>query len=145
MYASVAYRRVFHDDLVDLRTDHRRVLARLRVVEVVEVVHRRRELLLRLLVQIGDGDSCSEDSEIRMAGSHRGSNFSSQVVQLNGADALVDAADHFDGDFDLNAHIQELILQSSSYRVDVVHVETVAELLDARGDLVEKDVLFSSV
>lgn len=93
------------DDLVDLRSDHRRVLAGLRVVEVVEVLHRLRELLLGLLVQVRDGDTRREQSVVRMASGHRRSHLRGQVVQLDGGDALVDAAHHFQSDFELNTSV----------------------------------------
>lgn len=40
------------------------------------------EVLFRLLVQIGDGNSCSQNSIIRMINGHSGCYFRSQSVQF---------------------------------------------------------------
>lgn len=55
-----AYHCVVHNEPVDLCCDYRGVLAGLRVVEVVELVHCCREFLLCLFVQIGNSDAPSE-------------------------------------------------------------------------------------
>lgn len=62
-------------------------------LHVVEVSHDLAEYLLGLLVKVGDDDPCRQDGVVRMLRRHRGSSFSREVVQLNGGDPIVDAAD----------------------------------------------------
>lgn len=77
---------VVHDDLVDIVGNHGRVLAGLGVDPFVQIVHDGREGLLGLLVQVGDGDSGSEDSVVWVFGGEVRGGLGCQVVQLDGGD-----------------------------------------------------------
>lgn len=65
-----------------------------------------------------------------MIGGHGGSSLGSELVELAAGDALVDASADLLGDED---------------GVAVVDAEAVAELLQARGDLVEVDGFLPSI
>ena len=99
-------------------------------LHVVQVGHDFAEDLLRFFVEIGHHDPGCQDGVIRMFGGHRGGSFGSQVVKFDRGHAGVDAVDDLNGDGD---------------GVDEVHVESVAEFLDPRSDLVEVDELPAAV
>lgn len=58
---------------------------------IVQILNYLTEGLLCLLVQVGDCDSSSQDSIIRMSGGLVSSSLCSQVVQLYGGDSFVDS------------------------------------------------------
>ena len=119
---------VLLDDLVVELGDHGGGLAVRR--HLVEVLHHLREDLLGLLVEVGHHDPGGQDGVVGVLGGHGGGDLGGQVVQLDGGHAGVEPGDD---------------LERDGGRVDVVHVEAVAELLDPRGDLVEVDGLLAPV
>lgn len=60
----------------------------------------------------------------------RGGKDTDKIVQLDGCDTSVDTTNDFLGDLN---------------RVDVVHVQTIAQSRDTRRDLVELDALLASI
>lgn len=116
---------MFHDSLVRSLGDHGRSLLVFGIDIVVEIRYHRRELLLRLLMQVRDGDSCSKYGVIRMGYGHVRRCFSRlevkvvsvsvllrvkwleplgrvgaayQVVEFDSGNALVDTRDDLLGD-----------------------------------------------
>ena len=71
-----------------------------------------------------------KDGVVRMTCGHGGGNLRSEVVELHGGDPGVETVDHLEGDLG---------------GVDVVHVKTVAKLLNTTGDLVKVDRLLPTV
>ena len=71
---------IFHDDLVDVVGNHRGVLVCLRIDPVVKIGHHSRERLLGLLVQVGDGDTGSKDSIVRVLGGQVRSGLGGEVL-----------------------------------------------------------------
>lgn len=61
---------VVRNNLLNLWTDHRRVLAGLRMVKVVQVVHHSREFFLSLFVQVRNSDTGSEYGKVRVSSGH---------------------------------------------------------------------------
>lgn len=71
---------VLHDDLVNVVRDHGRILARLGVDPLVQVIDDGREGFLGLLVQVGDGDSSCKDGVIRVLGRQVSCRLSREVL-----------------------------------------------------------------
>ena len=84
--------------------------------------HRVREGLDRLLVQVGHGDARGEAAVVGVLRREEGGRLGGEVVELRGGHAVVHAEHH---------------LLRHDDRVDVRRLEAVAQLLDARDDLVE--------
>mmetsp|Transcript_58906 Transcript_58906/g.162848 ORF Transcript_58906/g.162848 Transcript_58906/m.162848 type:complete len:327 (-) Transcript_58906:3-983(-) len=120
---------VLHDYVEHILRDERRRLAGLRVDVGAQALDVLRERLLGLLVQVRDRDARGKDREVRVLGGHVRGGLRGKLVELNGGDARVDALDHLEGD---------------GRRVHILGREAVAELLDARRDLVEQHRLLLS-
>eukprot|EP00955_Chlamydomonas_euryale_P118129 366520-Chlamydomonas_euryale.AAC.5 len=119
-----------HDDLVHVLRHQRCRIAVLGVCVLEHELHRLRETFERVLVQVGCGNARSENGVVGMRGRQRGSRLRSKLVQLAGADALVDAAG------DLLGH-QDGVAK--------VGVEAIAQLADACSNLVEMDLLSAAI
>ena len=121
---------VLGDDVADLVGDERRVLPGLRVDVRMQLEHRLRERLARLLVQVRDGDARRQLAVVGVLRRQERGGLGGEVVELERGDAVVHAEDH---------------LLRHDHRVDVRRVEAVAQLLDARGDLVERHRLLAAI
>ena len=115
------------DDAFELVGDERAVLTGLGVDVPVQLVHGLAEGLGGLLVHVRDGDPRGKLAVVGVLRRQERRRLRGKVVQLRRADAVKDTRDHLLRDND---------------RVDVLGVEAVAQLLDARGDLVEGHRLF---
>ena len=94
---------VGHDDGVDLFGDERGVLAGLRVNEGPQVVDDLREIVLGGAVQVVDADACRQAGIIRVVRGERCGGLRSELVELAGLDAVVQALDGGLGD-EVNVH-----------------------------------------
>eukprot|EP00962_Isochrysis_galbana_P021947 scaffold6503_cov115-Isochrysis_galbana.AAC.3 len=121
---------VLHDDLVHFVRDKRRSLAVARVDIRVQRVHGGGERLVRHLVQVGDGDARSQTRIIGVLRRQVGGRLSGEIVKVSSRHAVIYALDHLDGD---------------DGRVDVLWVKAIAELLDARSNLVEHHRLTAAI
>ena len=121
---------VRHDDLVHLVRDERRRLPRLRVFVRVEPVHHARERGVGVLLQVGRRDARREPRVVGVLRRQVRRRLGRQVVERRRGHAVVHALNH---------------LLRDLRRVDVRRVEGVAELRDARGDLVEGHRLLAAV
>ena len=81
-------------------------------------------------MQVGHGDARGEASGVGVLRREERGSLGSEVVELDGGDAVVDAGHH---------------LLRDHHRIDVLWVEAIAELLDARGDLVKGDGLLLAI
>jgi hypothetical protein len=79
------------DDVEGLLGDQGSMLLGVGVDVIVEVLHNGRELLLGLLVEVGDGNAGSQESIIWMLGGQVGSSLSGESVKVAGPHSLVDA------------------------------------------------------
>lgn len=95
-----------------------------RIHVVVEVIDHLRKLLLGLFVQVGHGDSGSQNGVVGMQSGHVGGGLGSQVVELDGADSLVDSGGNLEGDLD---------------GIHVVGIKAVTQPLDTSSDFVDLD------
>ena len=118
---------VIPDDALELVRNERAVLARLGVDVPVQLVHGLAEGLGGLLVHVRDGDPRGQLAVVGVLGRQEGRRLRGKVVQLRRANAVKDTRDN---------------LLSDDDRVDMLGVKAVAQLLDARGDLVEGHRLF---
>ena len=121
---------VRHDDLVHLVRDERRRLAGLRVFVRVEPVHHARERGVGVLLQVGRRDARREPRVVGVLRRQVRRRLGRQVVERRRGHAVVDALNH---------------LLRHPRRVHELRVEGVAELRDARGDLVEGHRLLAAV
>lgn len=111
------------------------------------------ERFLCFFVQIGNDDTSSQNGIIGMVCGHRGCCFSGQCVQLLSGDSSVKTIDHLQRNRNLltvNAERVEIIVYgyvtdaSRTHRVDIIHIQSIAELLDTRRDFIEMNLLFAS-
>lgn len=65
-----------------------------------------------------------------MLSGHGGRNLGCQIVQLQGGDARIKAIDD---------------LECNCWRINIVHIKPIAELLDSRRNLVEVDGLLAAI
>jgi hypothetical protein len=86
----------------------------------VEVLDDGGEALLGLLVEVGDGNASGEDGVVRVLRCEIGGGLGGEVVELDSGYARIHSSDDLLGDLN---------------RLNMAHVEAVAELCDARGDL----------
>lgn len=63
-----------------------------------------RELLLGLLVQVGDGQTGSQEGIVGVVSGHGGCRLRCQVIQLNSGYTTVDATDHLKRDAHLDGN-----------------------------------------
>lgn len=118
---------VILDDAFQLVGDERAMLAGLGVDVPVQLVHGLAEGLGGLLVHVRDSDARGKLAVVGVLRRQERRRLRGKVVQLRRADAIKDTRDHLLRDND---------------GVDVLGVEAVAQLLDARGDLVKGHRLF---
>ena len=116
------------DDLMGLLVDQRRPQTRLGIRVIAQIVDDFGKDFLRLLVEIGNGDSGGECGVIGMLGGHGGRSLGGQVIQLDRGHAVVQTGDDLLSDLD---------------RLDKIGIEPIAELGDARGDFVEVNLLLT--
>ncbi|KAH3661623.1 hypothetical protein OGAPHI_006472 [Ogataea philodendri] len=121
---------VLLNNLVSLLGNHWRVLTVLWVHVSVQLLHDLGELLGGLLVQVGDGDSGSQGRIIRVDGGHVSGSLCSEVVELDGGDAMVNTRNDSLGD---------------GNGFNVLRVEAVTQTGHSGGDFVEADWLFAPV
>ena len=98
------------------------VFARFGVLVGVQPLHGAAERLAGDLVQVAHGNAGGQDGVVGVLGGERGGGFGGQVVELDGRYTVVDAINHLLG------HLN---------RRHEIHVEPVAELLDAGRNLIE--------
>ena len=110
-----------HDDLVHVVRDQGSGLLGLGVDVLVELLHHVAEDLVRRLVEVAHGDARREPREVRMLRRHVGRRLGGQFIKFVRRDAVVDALD-------------DLLRQNIG--LDVLGVQTVAQLFDAARDLV---------
>ena len=135
---------VLDDGIVGVLGNHGRVFAGLWVDVVEQIGSNGRELFLCLLVKIRNGDTGGQLGIVGMLGREVGRGFGSQIVEFDGCDALVDALDDLASKYYVNSDKGAHLLGNHS-RIDVVHIQSVAELVDTRGDLIESHTFFASI
>lgn len=64
----------------------------------MEIMHDSRENLLGLLVKVGDGDSSSKNSIIRVLGGKVSGSLSCEIVELNSGNTSMDTLNDLLGD-----------------------------------------------
>jgi hypothetical protein len=111
-----------HDDFINIISDQRGHQPGSLVEVHVHVLNRLREGLLGVLVQVRHSNPRRQRGVVRVGGGHGRGGLGGELIELAGGDALVDPrAD----------------LLRDEHGVAVVLAEAVAELLEARRDLVE--------
>lgn len=118
----VQRRRVLRRERERLVRDEWRLLARVRIDVRVQRRNRLGERRLGLLVQVRDGEARGELAIVGVLRRHVRRRLARQVIELRRAHAVVHAGNY---------------LLRDQADVDVRAIEAVAELVDARGDLVE--------
>ena len=73
-------------------------------------------------MQVRDGNPGGQDGVVGVLGGHGGGNFRCQVVEFHRRYAIVDAVDHFFGDFD---------------RADEIRVKAVAKLFNPGSNFIK--------
>jgi hypothetical protein len=89
-------------------TDHRRPSSRNNVR--IQVVNDGAEILLGLLVEIGDSDTGSQNSIVGVLGGKIGSRLGGKVVELDGRHAIVDTSNNFFGDPEIDPSASNSLL-----------------------------------
>lgn len=81
---------VGHNDVQNFLADHRRVLFRQRVMKIVEHLDDVAEPhLIKLLVQVRDGNARCQNRVVRMFCGHAGRGFGRQIIQFRSSYTLV--------------------------------------------------------
>ncbi|KND96032.2 hypothetical protein QG37_07655 [Candidozyma auris] len=121
---------VLTDDVISLFGNHGRVQAGLWVDVLPQDLGHSGESLGGSLVQVRHRYSGSQNRIVWVDGRHVGGGLSSQVVQLDGGNSLVDSRDHSSGD---------------GNGIDMLRVQAVAQPSHSGGDFVEAHGLLVAV